>query len=49
MSPDPRDVHHGDGTQEIFQSDPRVLTVSIHRRDGKFYPVGTGFASEVGG
>src|SRR5581483_11987075 len=24
------DVHHGDGVQEIFYTDPRVLTVSLH-------------------
>ena len=27
------DVHHGDGTQNIFYADPSVLTVSIHRGD----------------
>lgn len=42
-----RDIHHGDGTQQIFEDDPRVLTVSIHRRDGAFYPEGSGFADEV--
>ena len=26
------DVHHGNGTQEIFYEDPRVLTISIHQR-----------------
>ena len=35
------DVHFGDGTSEIFKSDPTVLYVSIHRyEDGKFYPGG---------
>jgi len=24
------DVHHGDGVEDIFQSDPDVLTVSLH-------------------
>jgi len=33
------DVHHGNGTQNIFYDDPRVLFVSLHRFDGgKFYP-----------
>ena len=39
------DVHHGNGTQDIFYSDPRVLFFSIHRYP--FYP-GTGAASETG-
>ncbi|CAL1399898.1 unnamed protein product [Linum trigynum] len=42
------DVHHGNGTQEIFDDNKSVLYVSLHRHeDGKFYP-GTGAASEVG-
>ena len=33
------DVHHGDGTQEIFYDDPNVLYVSLHRYDySDFYP-----------
>ncbi|XP_050687799.1 histone deacetylase 6-like isoform X2 [Eriocheir sinensis] len=33
------DVHHGNGTQHIFEADPRVLYISIHRYDhGKFFP-----------
>lgn len=33
------DVHHGNGTQHIFESDPRVLYVSLHRYDnGNFFP-----------
>lgn len=28
------DVHHGNGTHEIFDEDPSVLYVSIHRHDG---------------
>ena len=33
------DVHHGDGTENMFYSDPSVLCVSIHRYDnGSFYP-----------
>ncbi len=39
------DVHHGNGTQEIFLADPRVLYVSLHQYP--HYP-GTGWASEVG-
>ena len=41
------DVHHGNGTQEIFESDPNVLYVSIHRLGPHFFP-GTGEPSEVG-
>ncbi|HTB71936.1 MAG TPA: histone deacetylase [Polyangiaceae bacterium] len=39
------DVHHGNGTQEIFWTDPNVLYVSTHQ--APFYP-GTGDADEVG-
>jgi acetoin utilization deacetylase AcuC-like enzyme len=39
------DVHHGNGTQEIFWRDGRVLYVSLHR--WPFYP-GTGAADETG-
>ncbi|WVZ11893.1 hypothetical protein V8G54_016423 [Vigna mungo] len=42
------DVHHGNGTQEIFEHNKSVLYISLHRHeDGKFYP-GTGAAEEVG-
>ncbi|MHB8451811.1 MAG: acetoin utilization protein AcuC [Mycobacteriales bacterium] len=41
------DVHHGDGVQAAFYSDPRVLTVSLHE-DGRYLFPGTGFAGEVG-
>jgi acetoin utilization deacetylase AcuC-like enzyme len=40
------DVHHGNGTQEIFWNEPSVLYVSTH--ESPFYP-GTGTADEVGG
>ncbi len=40
------DVHHGNGTQNTFYEDPRVLYISTHRY-GYFYP-GTGSAREVG-
>lgn len=34
------DVHHGNGTQDIFQEDPDVMFLSMHRFDqGLFYPV----------
>ena len=39
------DVHHGNGTQEIFEEDPSVAFLSVHR--SPFYP-GTGAASETG-
>jgi len=39
------DVHHGNGTQEMFYADPSVLYVSTHQFP--FYP-GTGAASETG-
>jgi len=37
------DGHHGNGTQEVFQGDPKVVYVSVHRHP--HYP-GTGFRSE---
>ena len=39
------DAHHGNGTQEIFYSDPRVLMISIHQ--WPLYP-GTGSEAEKG-
>ncbi|MBL8681255.1 MAG: histone deacetylase [Myxococcales bacterium] len=39
------DVHHGNGTQDIFDRDPSVLFTSIHQ--WPLYP-GTGRADEVG-
>jgi acetoin utilization protein AcuC len=42
------DVHHGDGVQEIFYRDPRVLTVSLHESPLALFP-GTGFPEETGG
>ncbi|MCJ7831851.1 MAG: acetoin utilization protein AcuC, partial [Actinobacteria bacterium] len=32
------DVHHGDGVQQVFYSDPRVLTASIHEFGPFFFP-----------
>jgi acetoin utilization deacetylase AcuC-like enzyme len=40
------DVHHGNGTQQIFWDDPNVLYVSTH--EWPLFP-GSGTASEVGG
>jgi acetoin utilization deacetylase AcuC-like enzyme len=40
------DVHHGNGTQDIFWNDPNVLYLSVHQFP--FYP-GTGAATELGG
>ena len=42
------DVHHGDGVQDIFYDDPRVLTVSIHEDPRSLFP-GTGLPTETGG
>jgi acetoin utilization deacetylase AcuC-like enzyme len=39
------DVHHGNGTQEMFYDDPRVLYFSTHQ--APFYP-GTGESEEIG-
>lgn len=39
------DAHHGNGTQEIFYSDPRVMYVSFH--EWPLYP-GTGRHDEIG-
>jgi len=41
------DVHHGNGTQDIFYDDPTVSFLSIHRYGNGFYP-GTGAADETG-
>uniref|UniRef100_A0A3B4BG14 histone deacetylase n=1 Tax=Periophthalmus magnuspinnatus TaxID=409849 RepID=A0A3B4BG14_9GOBI len=42
------DIHHGNGTQDAFYSDPRVLYMSLHRYDhGAFFP-GSGHPNEVG-
>jgi acetoin utilization protein AcuC len=42
------DVHHGDGVQEMFYDDPRVLTISLHESPLTLFP-GTGFPDETGG
>nr|POE68867.1 putative histone deacetylase hos2 [Quercus suber] len=47
------DVHHGDGVEEAFQRQPRVMTLSYHRygpydeTGHKFFP-GTGDVTDVG-
>lgn len=41
------DVHHGNGTQDIFYERDDVLFCSAHRYDGWYFP-GTGTASERG-
>jgi len=40
------DAHHGNGTQEIFHGNNKVLYISLHQ-DPTDFP-GTGFADEVG-
>jgi acetoin utilization deacetylase AcuC-like enzyme len=40
------DLHHGNGTQSAFYSDPRVLFISLHQRS--LYPAGSGFPTEIG-
>lgn len=42
------DVHHGDGTQDIFWHDPDVLFISFHQDGRTLYP-GSGFMEERGG
>ncbi|GAA0954680.1 acetoin utilization protein AcuC [Virgisporangium aurantiacum] len=42
------DVHHGDGVQEVFYDDSRVLTISLHESPMVLFP-GTGFPAETGG
>ena len=40
------DVHHGNGTQAAFWSDPSVLNISIHQE--QLFPVDSGFRTENG-
>ena len=42
------DVHHGDGVQQVFWNDPRVLTISLHEHPRTLFPQ-TGWAEETGG
>jgi acetoin utilization deacetylase AcuC-like enzyme len=41
------DVHHGNGTQHIFEEDPSVFFCSFHQHPDTLYP-GTGYPSERG-
>jgi acetoin utilization deacetylase AcuC-like enzyme len=41
------DVHHGDGVQEAFYDNDRVLCVSLHKYGDGFFP-GTGALGELG-
>jgi acetoin utilization deacetylase AcuC-like enzyme len=41
------DVHHGNGTQNVFERDPSVLFISIHQDPRTLYP-GSGHAHETG-
>ena len=42
------DVHHGDGSQDVFYHDPDTLYISFHQDGRTLYP-GTGFMDEFGG
>jgi acetoin utilization deacetylase AcuC-like enzyme len=41
------DVHHGNGTQDVFYESPDVVFYSVHRYGHGFYP-GTGAAADTG-
>ena len=41
------DAHHGDGVQDAFFDDDRVLTISVHE-SGQFLFPGTGFVKDLG-
>ena len=41
------DVHHGNGTQDIFEKDPSVLFISLHQNPRTCYP-GSGYPRERG-
>lgn len=40
------DVHHGNGTQDVFYADPSVLFISLHQ--DALYPADTGSVDEIG-
>ena len=43
------DIHHGDSTQRIFEDDPSVLFVSLHRYDkAEYYPGDYGAMENIG-
>lgn len=41
------DVHHGNGTQHLFETDPQIYFVSLHGHPDTLYP-GTGYEYERG-
>ncbi|MDT0419199.1 acetoin utilization protein AcuC [Streptomyces sp. DSM 41982] len=41
------DVHHGDGVEAAFWSDPRVLTISVHEHPRTLFP-NSGWPQETG-
>jgi len=41
------DLHHGNGTQDIFYGEPRVIHIDIHQDPTTIYP-GTGFITDYG-
>ena len=41
------DAHHGDGVQQAFYADDRVLTISVHESGQYLFP-GTGSVAELG-
>ena len=41
------DVHHGNGTQQIWWDNPDVLTISLHQN--KCFPANSGFCEDNGG
>ena len=42
------DVHHGNGTQQIFYSRDDVMTVSLHGDPNAYYPFFLGYSDEKG-
>ena len=42
------DVHHGNGTQDVFWEDPDVLYLSVHTDPDHQYPFFSGFTDELG-
>ncbi|QKH34486.1 histone deacetylase family protein [Achromobacter pestifer] len=42
------DVHHGNGTQQIFYGRDDVLTISIHGDPASIYPFSSGYGEETG-
>ena len=42
------DVHHGDGTQDIFYRRSDILTVSTHADTADYFPYFTGYENELG-